>query len=136
MLLSIVIPVYNEAEALLALLPALRSVLSGMDCDHEIVFVNDGSSDETLGILTRAALDDHRIKVLSFSRNFGHQAAITAGLDYVSGDAVAVMDADLQDPPDLLPQMVALYREGFHVVSAQRNGRHGDSLFKRATAGA
>ena len=133
-LLSIVIPVYNETEALPELLPALRAVLSKIDCEYELLFVNDGSSDHTQDALARASQEDPRIKAVGFSRNFGHQVAVTAGLDFASGDAVVVMDADLQDPPELLPQMVALYREGYQVVSAQRIKRKGESLFKRATA--
>ena len=133
-LLSIVIPVFNETEALPELLPALRAVLSKIDCDYELLFVNDGSSDHTQEALVQAGLEDPRVKVVGFSRNFGHQVAVTAGLDFASGDAVVVMDADLQDPPELLPQMVALYREGYQVVSAQRVKRKGESIFKRATA--
>src|SRR5437667_2556619 len=106
MLLSLVIPVYNEEEALPFLLGTLRAVLDEMDCDHEIVFIDDGSRDGTRRLLGEAAATDPRVKVLAFSRNFGHQAAITAGLDFASGDAVVVMDADLQDPPELLPEMV------------------------------
>jgi len=134
MLLSLVIPVYNEEEALPFLLSTLRGVLAEMDCEHEIVFVDDGSRDRTRQLLSEAAASDSRIKVLGFSRNFGHQAAITAGLDFAAGDAVVVMDADLQDPPELLPEMVALFREGFDVVSAQRSDRQGEGLFKRGTA--
>ncbi len=134
MMLSLVIPVFNEGEVLPALWKALRPTLDRMDCDHEIILVNDGSKDGTAAILDEAAEADPRVKVLHFSRNFGHQAAITAGLDFAQGDAVVVMDADLQDPPDLLPQMVALYRMGFDVVSAQRVGREGESRFKRGTA--
>ncbi|WP_422924149.1 glycosyltransferase family 2 protein [Singulisphaera sp. PoT] len=134
MLLSLVIPIYNEEEALPSLLKALRSVLDAMGCDHEIVFVNDGSRDGSARILSDLAASDPRVKVLGFSRNFGHQAAITAGLDFASGDAVVVMDADLQDPPELLPQMVSLYEQGYDVVSAQRVGREGEGLFKRGTA--
>jgi dolichol-phosphate mannosyltransferase len=134
MRLSLVIPVYNEEEALSPLLAALRPVLAGLDCDHEIVFVDDGSRDGSRQVLEAAAGADARIKVLALSRNFGHQAAITAGLDFASGDAVVVMDADLQDPPELLPEMLARYRQGFDVVSAQRIGREGEGLFKRGTA--
>lgn len=134
MLLSIVIPVYNEADALPMLFPVLRGVLQKMDCDHELIFVNDGSKDNTLQILKNAAEADRRVKVLAFSRNFGHQAALTAGLDFASGDAVVVMDADLQDPPEILPEMVELFRRGYDVVSAQRVKRQNDTLFKRATA--
>ncbi len=134
MLLSLVIPVYDEEAALPRLLDALREVLGGMACDHEILFVDDGSRDGTARLLAGAAAADPRVKVLSFSRNFGHQAAITAGLDFAAGDAVVVMDADLQDPPGLLPEMVALYEGGFDVVSARRVGRDGESRFKRGSA--
>lgn len=134
MLLSLVIPVYNEEEVLPALFEAIRPVLARIGCDYEFVFVDDGSRDATPRVLSEAAAADPRVKVLRFSRNFGHQAAITAGLDFASGDAVVVMDADLQDPPDLLPEMVARYEQGFDVVSAQRISREGEGLFKRGTA--
>ena len=133
MLLSLIIPIYNEEEALPFLLAALAKVLAEMTCQHEIIFVNDGSRDRSLELLLKAA-QDPRIRVLSFSRNFGHQAAITAGLDFASGDAIAVMDADLQDPPEILKVMVARYEEGYDVVSAQRSGRKSDTLFKRCSA--
>jgi dolichol-phosphate mannosyltransferase len=134
MLLSLVIPVFNEEEALPRLLDALRPVLAGMDCDHEMIFVDDGSRDGTRRLLEAAALADDRVKLLGFSRNFGHQAAITAGLDFAAGDAVVVMDADLQDPPELLPEMIARFEQGFDVVSPQRVERRGEGPFKRATA--
>ena len=134
MLLSLVIPVFDEEEALPILMAAIRPILDSMSCDHEILFIDDGSRDGTRRLLHDLADEDHRIKVLGFSRNFGHQAAITAGLDFASGDAVVVMDADMQDPPTLLPEMVRLYEQGFDVVSAQRVGRDGESSFKRATA--
>jgi dolichol-phosphate mannosyltransferase len=134
MLLSLVIPVYNEEDALPSLLSVLRSVLDEIDCDHEIIFVDDGSRDASRRLLARAAEYDARIKILGFSRNFGHQAAITAGLDCAGGDAVVVMDCDLQDPPELIADMIALYRQGYDVVSAQRVGRDGEGLFKRASA--
>jgi glycosyltransferase involved in cell wall biosynthesis len=134
MVLSIVIPVYNEVEALPALLPALRQAMTGCPHAYEVVFVDDGSTDGSTGILKHAAAADPKIKAVFFSRNFGHQAAITAGLDFASGDAVAVMDADLQDPPDLLPEMMVLLEQGYDVVSAQRMTRSGDGLLKRITA--
>src|SRR5881628_1199702 len=108
MQLSIVIPVYNEVEVLSQTLSAVRSVMSTTEASYELILVDDGSSDGTDTALRRASEEDPRTKVLFFSRNFGHQAAITAGLDHASGDAVAIMDADLQDPPELLPEMVAL----------------------------
>ncbi len=132
MLLSVVIPVFNEAQTLRMILARLDKALSGLK--WEVIFVNDGSTDESLGLMCRAALADRRVKVLSFPRNFGHQAAITAGLDFAQGDAVVVMDADLQDPPEILPQMVELLREGYDVVSPQRMSRQGETLFKRWTA--
>jgi polyisoprenyl-phosphate glycosyltransferase len=134
MLLSLVIPVYNEEDALPWLLDALRSTLDSIDCEHEVIFIDDGSRDRTRSLLAEVAELDSRVKVLGFSRNFGHQAAITAGLDFAGGDAVVVMDSDLQDPPELLLEMVELYKQGFDVVSAQRVAREGESLFKRVTA--
>jgi dolichol-phosphate mannosyltransferase len=136
MLLSIVIPVYNEAGNLQLTLRALQTELCKVGCDAEIVFVNDGSTDESQGILAGFAAADSAIKVLNFSRNFGHQAAITAGLDFAAGDAVVIMDADLQDPPEILADMVKLYQQGYDVVSAQRVSREGEGVFKRLTASA
>ncbi|HYL38420.1 MAG TPA: glycosyltransferase family 2 protein [Bryobacteraceae bacterium] len=132
MRLSVVIPVFNEALTLKQLLARLNQALEGID--WEAIFVNDGSTDGTLAILRVAARRDRRVKVLSFPRNFGHQAAITAGLDFAQGDAVAVMDADLQDPPELLPRMLDLLSAGYDVVSPQRVLRPGETRFKRCTA--
>jgi dolichol-phosphate mannosyltransferase len=134
MLLSIVLPIYNEAEAIPKLLPAVRRALAPLDVDYELIFVDDGSKDQSRELIEREAELDSRIRLLGFSRNFGHQAAITAGLDFATGDAVVVMDADLQDPPELIPEMLALYHQGFDVVSAQRTERHGETAFKRGTA--
>jgi dolichol-phosphate mannosyltransferase len=136
MLLSIIIPVYNEAAGIPALLERLRSAAQHLDADYEVIFVNDGSTDESGRILTEMSAADRRLKVLSLSRNFGHQAAITAGLDFANGDAVVVMDADLQDPPEILPEMLHSMRQGYDVVSAQRQARPGDGLWKRMTAAA
>jgi len=132
MLLSIVIPVLNESESLPSLLKRLRQSLN--DIHWEAIFVDDGSSDDTALILSREALHDPHISVLQFSRNFGHQAAVTAGLDFANGDAVAVMDADLQDPPELLPRMLELCQQGFDVVSPQRISRESETIFKVWTA--
>ena len=134
MLLSVVIPVYNEIEALPALLATLRNALSAANQAYEVVFVDDGSGDGSVNFLKQAAAEDPRLKVLFFSRNFGHQAAITAGLDFATGDAVAVMDADLQDPPEMLPEMLRLLGHGYDVVSAQRIARSGESAFKKQSA--
>jgi dolichol-phosphate mannosyltransferase len=132
MLLSIVIPVLNESGTITLMLTRLRDTLRGRA--WEVIFVDDGSSDATPDILERAALDDRRVKLLRFSRNFGHQAAVTAGLDFANGDAVVVMDGDLQDPPELLPRMVALFEQGYDVVSPQRISRDSETRFKRWSA--
>src|SRR4029077_4024701 len=134
MLLSIVIPVYNEAESLPRLFQALTQVLPQIDAEYELLFVNDGSSDDSVSFLRTVASSDPRVKILGFSRNFGHQAAITAGLDFANGDAVVVMDADLQDPPEILPEMIELFQRGYDVVSAQRVQRQGETFFKRVMA--
>ncbi len=136
MLLSIVLPVYNEQEVLPSLFQVLPAVLKKIDCDYELIFIDDGSRDATRSILNAAAEQDKRVKVLGFSRNFGQQAAITAGLDFANGDAVVVMDADLQDPPELLESMVEQFKQGFDVVSTQRIARDGESIFKKVTASA
>src|SRR5579883_1875988 len=122
MLLSLVIPVFNEEEVLPTLVPALKQVLSKIPADYEILFVNDGSSDGTARVLRQLCVSDRRIKMLTFSRDFGR------------GDAVVVMDADMQDPPEVLIEMVRLYQEGYDVVSAQRVSRAKDTFFKRTTA--
>ena len=134
MKLSLVIPVFNEEEVLPLLLDHLRPVLASLGCDYEVIFVNDGSRDRTFDVLASAAAQEHHWKVVNFSRNFGHQVAVTAGLDFATGDAIIVMDADLQDPPELLPEMLRLYREGYDIVSPQRVSRQGDTWFKRKTA--
>jgi polyisoprenyl-phosphate glycosyltransferase len=136
MRLSVVIPVFNEEPGIAALLNALHAALDHSDYEYEIVFVNDGSTDGTLEVLGECAARDSAIKIISFGRNFGHQAAITAGLDFASGDAVVVMDADLQDPPELIPEMVRLYEDGYDVVSPQRTSRKSDPFLKRFTAAA
>lgn len=132
MLLSIVIPVLNEAQTVPLLLDRLRDILH--EKIWEVIFIDDGSEDATPNLLAREALRDQRVKLLRFSRNFGHQAAVTAGLDFANGDAVVVMDADLQDPPELLPRMLALFEQGYDIVSPQRNSREGETMFKRWTA--
>jgi glycosyltransferase involved in cell wall biosynthesis len=134
MLLSIAIPVHNEREVLPHLLSAMRNVTGALEWDYELIFVDDGSTDGTTEILAKAAATDSRLKVLFFSRNFGHQIAITAAIDHASGDATVVLDADLQDPPALLPKMLELIEQGYDVVSAQRTDRENDTWFKRTTA--
>jgi polyisoprenyl-phosphate glycosyltransferase len=134
MLLSIVVPVYNEVEVLPSLLTAIRGAMAGTPHGYELILVDDGSVDGTSDAFKQAAAADPHIKALFFSRNFGHQAAITAGLDFASGDAAVVIDADLQDPPELFPEMIALLQQGYDVVSAQRLTRSGDGIVKRYTA--
>jgi dolichol-phosphate mannosyltransferase len=132
MLLSIVIPVLNEAETIPLMLERLRDALHSVQ--WEVIFVDDGSTDETSTVLDHAVIEDPRIGVIHFSRNFGHQAAVTAGLDFAHGDAVVVMDADLQDPPELLPQMLDLFDQGYDLVSPQRVSRQSETAFKRWSA--
>jgi polyisoprenyl-phosphate glycosyltransferase len=132
MLLSIIIPVLNEAETIPLMLDRLRDALRGVP--WEVIFVDDGSTDGTSTVLDHAVIEDPRIGVIHFSRNFGHQAAVTAGLDFAHGDAVVVMDADLQDPPELLPQMLDLFDQGYDIVSPQRISRQAETAFKRWSA--
>jgi glycosyltransferase involved in cell wall biosynthesis len=131
---SVVIPVYNEAEVLPALYNRLTPVMAGLGESYEIIFVNDGSTDESPLLLQDLQAHDKHVKLLGLSRNFGHQIAITAGLDHSSGQAVVVMDADLQDPPEVIPRLVDQWRKGYDLVSAVREKRRGEGLFKRATA--
>jgi len=131
---SIVIPVFNEEENIPELYAHLVSVMNGLDGAAEVVFINDGSRDRTLELLRELTARDERIRYLSFARNFGHQAAVTAGLHAVRGAATVVMDADLQDPPELLPRMIAEWKNGFHVVYAQRAARLNEGWFKRGAA--
>jgi polyisoprenyl-phosphate glycosyltransferase len=133
-LYSAIIPVYNEAEVVPALYWRLTRIMEGLGELYEIIFVDDGSRDDSPALLRELWEKDTRVKFLSLSRNFGHQIAITAGLDHSSGQAVIVMDADLQDPPELIPQLIEQWRKGFDLVFAVRQQRRGDGLFKRATA--
>lgn len=129
--LSVVIPVYNEQENLDALYARLVSALESVEPSFEIVFVNDGSRDDSAAMLDVFAARDPRVQVVELARNFGHQIAISAGLDFARGDAVIVMDADLQDPPEVLPQFIAKWREGYDVVYAIRERRK-EGWLKRA----
>ncbi|MGB8030956.1 MAG: glycosyltransferase family 2 protein [Terracidiphilus sp.] len=133
-LLSIVAPCYNEEQSLPLFAAEITRFIDAAPYPCEVVLVNDGSTDRTIEYLVDWSARDHRIKVLSFSRNFGHQLAATAGVDYSAGDAVVLIDADLQDPLDVIHEMVAQYRNGYDVVCGQRSVRMGENLFKRATA--
>ena len=131
---SIVVPIFNEQAVLPVLLNRLDALMTSLDAPAEIVLVDDGSSDCSSIVLAARAKDDARYRYIRLSRNFGHQVAITAGMDAARGDAVIVMDADLQDPPEVIEQMIARWREGFDVVYARRLSREGESGFKRVTA--
>ncbi len=132
--ISVIIPIYNEAEGISELYRRMTSVMGGIGDPYELILVNDGSRDASLERASALSAADPRVKVINFSRNFGHQAAITAGMDYSSGQAVVIIDADLQDPPELIPEMIAKWREGFDIVYAVRTSRRGESLFKKTTA--
>ena len=132
---SVVIPMYYEEEVAEECYKRVKSVLNSLEnYDHEIVFINDGSKDKTLEILEQIASKDEKIKVVSFSRNFGHQCAVTAGIKYVTGDAIVIIDADLQDPPELIPDMLKYWEDGYEVIYGKRKSREGESKFKLLTA--
>ncbi|MDY0042403.1 MAG: glycosyltransferase family 2 protein [Desulforhabdus sp.] len=134
-LLTVVVPVYNEQEVILEFHRRLSSSLEEADIDRaEIIYVNDGSIDDTLPLLLGLMRADQRVEVLDLSRNFGKEAAMTAGLDHAHGNAVVVIDADLQDPPELIPDMVREWQKGFDVVYMRRLSREGETRMKKATA--
>ncbi|MCX8069541.1 MAG: glycosyltransferase family 2 protein [Thermodesulfovibrionales bacterium] len=133
--ISIIIPVYNEEACLMKLWERLDSLQKRYDIyTFDFLFINDGSFDNSLKILKSLATDNKNVKVISFSRNFGHDVALTAGTDHVSSDAVVFMDADLRDPPELIDEMLSKYEEGYDVVYAVRTERKGESIFKIKSA--
>jgi dolichol-phosphate mannosyltransferase len=132
--LSVVLPVFDEEANLAELHRRLTSVLEALGASHEIVFVDDGSRDTSLATLESLAARDPRVGLVALSRNFGHQLALTAGLDHARGAAVVLMDSDLQDPPEVIPELYARFKDGADVVYAQRRARPGESAFKRSTA--
>jgi len=132
--LSIVVPVFNEEAVLRPFHQRLSGVLDGLDMTSEILFVNDGSNDETVHVVRDLKQEDGRIALVDLSRNFGKEIALTAGLDHAAGDAVVVIDADLQDPPELIPQLIARWRDGYDVVYAKRARREGESWLKKLSA--
>ena len=134
MRISVVLPLFNEADNLQPLYERLSATLDRIACDYELIFVDDGSTDESSRILERLAGEDLRVKYLSFSRNFGHEIASTAGLDMADGDAVVLMDADLQDPPELIERLLDPWLQGYDVVYATRAKRLGEGFFKRTAA--
>lgn len=131
---SFIIPVYNEEETLPEMYRRVSAIMDRMDDIVELIFINDGSRDRTLTMLQELHQQDHRVCYLSFARNFGHQIAVTAGLNFARGQVIVVLDGDLQDPPELIPDMVEKWRQGYQVVYAQRLKRHREGWFKRFTA--
>ena len=131
---SIVVPVYNEELVIQTTYQRLKEVMDQTKEHYELIFVNDGSKDRSIEILREQSLIDPRVKIIDFSRNFGHQIAITAGMDYAEGNAIAVIDADLQDPPELILDMIEQWKEGYDVVYAVRTKRKGETFFKKQTA--
>jgi dolichol-phosphate mannosyltransferase len=131
---SIIVPVYNESETLYEMYKRVRVVMDDLDGPVELIFVNDGSEDHSMETMRELHASDPAVKIICFSRNFGHQMAITAGIDHALGQAVVVMDADLQDPPEVIPKLVEAWQLGAEVVLAVRASRLGESWFKRITA--
>lgn len=133
-IISIVVPVYNEQEVIMESYKRLTSVMETSNESYELIFVNDGSRDRSSDFLAAVCKTDSNVRCINFSRNFGHQAAITAGMDYAKGDAIVVIDADLQDPPEVILEMIKKWREGYDVVYGKRLRRKGETLFKKTTA--
>jgi dolichol-phosphate mannosyltransferase len=128
------VPIYNEEEVIPELYARITAIIEQLDSYSELIFINDGSRDLSLSILRELQPKDQRICYLSLARNFGHQIAVTAGLAFARGQVCIVLDADLQDPPELIPDMIKLWEQGYQVVYAQRVQRHQEKLFKRLTA--
>ena len=133
-MISVIVPIYNEEENIAEVYRRCSAVFEKSAETCELIFVNDGSTDRSLETLKELAESDSQVRVISFSRNFGHQIAVTAGLDFAQGDAVVVIDADLQDPPELIEQMMEKWKQGYQVVYGQRTERKGETFFKRKTA--
>jgi polyisoprenyl-phosphate glycosyltransferase len=131
---SLVVPIYNEEANIPELYRRLQGVMDSLDGDTELILIDDGSRDRSLMLMRELHYQDPRVSYLSLARNFGHQVAVTAGLNFARGEAIAVLDADLQDPPELIPEMIALWRQGYQVVYAQRSQRQKEAWFKRMTA--
>lgn len=133
-LISVIVPLYNEEEVIAESYRRLTAVLSAMEERYELIFVNDGSRDATPRLAAEIQSKDPHVVVVDFARNFGHQMAVSAGLEQARGDAVVIIDADLQDPPELIPKMVQMWRDGAEVVYGKRLSRQGETFFKKATA--
>ncbi len=132
--ISVIIPIYNEELNIYKLYERLKNVMNQLNVNCEYLFVNDGSKDNSLFVIKQLASTDDTVKYISFSRNFGHQLAVSAGLDKAEGEAVVIIDADLQDPPELILEMYKKLKEGNQVVYAKRNARKGEGVFKKLTA--
>jgi dolichol-phosphate mannosyltransferase len=132
--LSVIIPIYNEEKNIAVLYQRMNKVLDDLGCSSELVFINDGSRDASIFLIRELAEKDKRVKYINFSRNFGHQIAVTAGLDACKGKQIVIIDADLQDPPELIREMREKMKEGYEVVYARRRKRAGESFMKRYTA--
>lgn len=132
--ISVIVPSFNEEKNVPLIYERLTSTLSQISDDYEIIFVNDCSKDNTLEVIKQLSKKDSHVKYISFSRNFGHQIAVSAGLDLCKGEAVVIIDADLQDPPELIFEMYKKYKEGYKVVYAKRKSREGETWFKKITA--
>ena len=131
---SLIIPIYNEEETIPELYRRVSDVMDSLDDSVELILINDGSRDRSLNLMRQLQERDARVCYISFARNFGHQAAVTAGLNFARGQVIVVLDADLQDPPELIPKMIESWQAGYHVVYAQRTKRKKESWFKRLTA--
>jgi polyisoprenyl-phosphate glycosyltransferase len=132
--LSIIIPIYNEEGNLQLLYERISKVAASITNDYELIFINDGSRDNSLPLIVSMAQSDQHVRYINFSRNFGHQIAVTAGIDHCTGEAVAIIDADLQDPPELIVELYNKMNEGYQVVYARRRSRSGESFMKKFTA--
>lgn len=133
-LLSIVVPAYNEEAVIAEFHGRLTAVLAGLDIPSEIIYINDGSTDKTVSLMEALRQEDGRVAVIDLSRNFGKEIAMSAGLDHARGEAVVVIDADLQDPPEIIPELVKHWREGYDVVYAKRSQREGETFLKKLSA--
>jgi dolichol-phosphate mannosyltransferase len=131
---SLIVPIYNEEETILEMYRRVSSVMNILDGTSELILINDGSKDDSLHLMRQLRDKDQRVSYLSLARNFGHQVAVTAGLNFARGEAVIILDADLQDPPELIPEMIGLWQDGFQVIYAKRTKRHQESWFKKCTA--
>lgn len=131
---SVVIPVFNEQEVIAEAYKRLTDVMVSMGEAYELVFVNDGSNDRTGQMIAELCANDASVRLINFTRNFGHMSAITAGMEYARGQAIFIIDADMQDPPEIFPQMAAKWKEGYHVAYGKRIKRKGESVFKRMSA--